>query len=101
MSGNIISWIGADGTNYDIPLDVLQTSYEQKNTQNDHIRQYRKVDLQHLFKTTYHSAIQSGAGIVDAIAKAKDAVKAAGMYDEAMKQAVEARLNAEFPDDAN
>ena len=100
MSGiNLVCWTGMDGKEFSVRLSDMQRNYEQTTRPTQ--KTYRKGDLEYIFKVTYHAAIQSGAGIVDAIAKAKDAVKAAGMYDEAMKQAVEARLNAEFPDDAN
>ena len=93
---NVIHWVGVTGNEYSVALEDLQQNYEA--TTRPARKVYRKGDLEYLFKNTYSVAISSGLGIVDAIAKAKDAVKAAGMYDEAMKQAVEARLNAEFPE---
>lgn len=95
---NVIHWIGMDGKEFSVLLGDMQINYEQTTRPTQ--KYYRKHDLEYLFKTTYHAAIQCGCRIVDAIAKAKDAVKAAGMYDNAMNEAVTDRLNAEFPDDA-
>lgn len=96
---NVVNWIARNGKEISVPLEDIQKVYE--DTTRPSQKYYRKADLQFLFKTTYHAAIQGGSDIVDAIAKAMKAVALAGKYDEAMKQAVEARLNAEFPDDAN
>lgn len=95
MSENIINWTDEDGKEFNVPLINLQLAYEFtqpfKNTKRN-----RKFQLEAIFQSTYHAALQSGADIVDAIAKAMKAVALAGKYDEAMKQSVEARLNAEF-----
>ena len=96
---NVVNWIGMNGKEISVALEDMQEIYEEATRPTT--KTFRKADLEYLFKTTYTAAISSGADIVDAIAKAMKAVALAGKYDEAMKQAVEARLNAEFTDDAN
>lgn len=95
MSENIINWKGVDGSEYNVPLDELQSSYEDtvpvRNAE-------RRFHLQYVFHSTYSAAISSGLLVEKAIEKAMKAVALAGKYDEAMKQAVEARIRAEFPE---
>lgn len=93
---DIVNWIGRDGDERNVSLSALKLMHEIVSDGRN--KKTRAFDLEGRFHSTYEAAISSGAGIVDAIAKAKDAVKTAGVYDEAMKQAVEARLNAEFPE---
>lgn len=96
MSENIINWIDMYGREFSVLLSDLQRNYEQTTRPTQ--KYYRTQELQQLFRITYHDAISSGLDVVDAIAKAMKAVALAGKYDEAMKQSVEARLNAEFPE---
>lgn len=93
MSENIINWKSEDGTEYNIPLAVLQSSYEDSTPVRNLERRFH---LQYVFHSTYSAAISSGLLVEKAIDKAAQAVALAGKYDEAMKQAVEARLRAEF-----
>ena len=96
MSENIINWVGEDSMQYNVPLDELQSSYEDAMPKR--AKEDRRFNLEYIFHSTYNAAISSGLDVVDAITKAMKAVALAGKYDEAMKQSVEARLNAEFPE---
>ena len=91
-----IDWIDENGTRHQENLYEVLSSVDLIR---DKDKLQRTAELMDLFQATYHAAIQAGAGIIDAIAKAKDAVKAAGMYDAAMKESVEARIALEFPQD--
>lgn len=91
---NWVNWIGMDGKEFSVLLSDMQRNYEQTTRPTQ--KTYRKGDLEYVFKVTYHAAIQSGLLVEKAIDKAAQAVALAGKYDEAMKQAVEARINAEF-----
>ena len=95
MIENIINWKSEDGTEYNVPLDELQSSYEDSTPVRNLERRFH---LQYVFHSTYSAAISSGLLVEKAIEKAAQAVALAGKYDEAMKQSVEARLNAEFPE---
>lgn len=99
MSENIINWIDRDGTEYNVPLVVLQISYEDTALERRNLE--RRYHLQYVFHSTYSAAISSGLLVEKAIEKAAQAVALAGKYDEAMKQAVQARIKAEFPEPAN
>lgn len=95
MIENIINWKSEDGTEYNIPLAVLQSIYETTAPVRNAERRFH---LQYIFHSTYSAAISSGLLVEKAIEKAAQAVALAGKYDEAMKQAVEARIRAEFPE---
>lgn len=95
MIENIINWKSEDGTEHNVPLDVLQSIYETTVPVRNLERRYH---LQYVFHSTYSAAISSGLLVEKAIEKAAQAVALAGKYDEAMKQAVEARIRAEFPE---
>ena len=98
MSENIINWKSVDGTEYNIPLAVLQSIYETTAPVRNLERRFH---LQYVFHSTYSASISSGLLVEKAIEKAMKAVALAGKYDEAMKQAVEARIKAEFPEPTN
>ena len=100
MSENIINWTDEYGNEYNEPLSRLQRNYAEmcQHVRNSARKDLRELTLIESFNETYLAAIQGNADIIDAIAKAQKAVELAGKYDEAMKQAVEARLSAEFPE---